>query len=142
MRISSSFRDKFNFQGLFKKYLHIQVLFKKMKTLTYSCTVKPVLSGHSKTRPKIDFQDQLSLNAGQEYCRMLQGEHSAILSTLIKLSFVIKFCFVFEWPLKTGLTVLFKTMNVLSFRVIFQNVLRQINFRGISIFCYFSISHI
>ena len=31
-------------------------------------TVKPVLSGHSKTRPKIDFQDQISLNAGQKYC--------------------------------------------------------------------------
>ena len=53
-------------------------------------TVKPVLSGHSKRRPKIGFQDQLSLNAGRKYCRMLQGEHSAILSTLIKLPFVIK----------------------------------------------------
>ena len=41
-------------------------------------------------RPKIGFQDQLSLNAGQKYCRMLQGEHSAILSTFIKLPFVIK----------------------------------------------------
>ena len=41
-------------------------------------------------RPKIGFQDQLSLNAGQKYCRMLQGEHSAILSTFIKLQFVIK----------------------------------------------------
>ena len=27
-------------------------------------TVKPVLSGHSKRRPKIGFQDRLSLNAG------------------------------------------------------------------------------
>ena len=35
-------------------------------------------------------EDQLSLNAGQKYCRMLQGEHSAILSTFIKLPFVIK----------------------------------------------------
>ena len=35
-------------------------------------TVKPVLSGHSKWRPKIGFQDRLSLNAGQKYCRMLQ----------------------------------------------------------------------
>ena len=41
-------------------------------------------------RPKIGFEDQLSLNAGQKYCRMLQGEHYAILSTIIKLSFVIK----------------------------------------------------
>ena len=35
-------------------------------------------------RPQIGFQDQLSLNAGQKYSRMLQGEHSAILSTFIK----------------------------------------------------------
>ena len=32
------------------------------------------------------FQDQLSLNAGQKYCRMLPGEHSEILSTCIELS--------------------------------------------------------
>ena len=41
-------------------------------------------------RPKIGFQYQLSLNAGQKYFRVLQGEHSAILSTFIKLPFVIK----------------------------------------------------
>ena len=41
-------------------------------------------------RPKIRFQDQLLLNAGQRYCRMLQWEHSAILLTSIKLRFVIK----------------------------------------------------
>ena len=34
-------------------------------------------------------------------CRMLQGEHSAILSTCIKLPFVIKIFIlsIFEWPL-------------------------------------------
>ena len=36
------------------------------------------------------FKDQLSLNAGQKYCRMLHWEHSAILLTFIKLPFVIK----------------------------------------------------
>ena len=41
-------------------------------------------------RQKISFQYQLSLNAGHKYCRMLQGEHSAILSTFIKLPFVMK----------------------------------------------------
>ena len=46
-------------------------------------------------RPTIGFQGQLSLNAGQKYCRMLQGEHSAILSTFIKLPFVIKVFFLF-----------------------------------------------
>ena len=44
--------------------------------------LKPVLSGHSKRRPKNGFQDRLSLNAGQKY--------SAILSTFIKLPFIIK----------------------------------------------------
>ena len=56
-------------------------------------TVKPVLSGHSKTRPKLGFQDRLSLNAAKKYCRMLQREHSAILSTSVKLLFVIKVVF-------------------------------------------------
>ena len=38
---------------------------------------------------------------------MLKGEHSAILSTFIKLPFVIKIFVlsIFEWPLKTGFTV-------------------------------------
>ena len=51
--------------------------------LTAENTVNPVLSGHSEK------EDQLSLNAGQKYCRMLQGEHSAISLTFIKLPFVI-----------------------------------------------------
>ena len=58
---------------------------------------KSNLSQYSKTcvkrplskRPKIVFQYQLSLNSGQKYCRMLPLEHSAILLTFIKLSFVI-----------------------------------------------------
>ena len=41
-------------------------------------------------RPKIVFQYQLSLNAGRKYCKMLPLEHSAMLSTFIKLPFVIK----------------------------------------------------
>ena len=70
-------------------------------------TVNPVLSGHSKRRPKFGFQDPSLLNAGQKYCRMLQWEHSAILSTFIRLPFVIKSFVVsiFEWPIKTGFTV-------------------------------------
>ena len=73
-------------------------------------TVKPVLSGHSNRTPKIGFQYQLSLNAGQKYCRMLQREHSAILSTFIKLPFSIKtfVLSIFKWSLKTGFTVFMK----------------------------------
>ena len=51
------------------------------------------------------FQDRVSLNADQKYCRMLL--HSAILSTFVKLPFVIKIFVlsIYEWPLKTGFTV-------------------------------------
>ena len=57
---------------------------------------------------KLGFEDQLSLNAGQKYCRMLQGKRSAILSTFIKLPFVIKIFVlsIFERPLKPGFTVI------------------------------------
>ena len=57
-------------------------------------------------RPK-SFQYQLLLNAGQKYCRMLPLEHSAILSTFIKLPFVIKIFVmsISEWPIYTGFTV-------------------------------------
>ena len=68
---------------------------------------KTCLKGPLKKKTKIGFQDRLLLNAGQKYCKMLQGEHSAILSTFIKLQFVIKISvlYIFEWPLKTGFTV-------------------------------------
>ena len=58
-------------------------------------------------RLKIGFQDQLLLNAGQKYCRMLQGEHSTILLTFIKLPFVIKILVlsIFELLFYKGFTV-------------------------------------
>ena len=59
--------------------------------------------------PKTGFQDQLSLNARQKYCKMRQGENSAIFSTFIKLQFVIEIFVLsnFEWPFSfyTGCTV-------------------------------------
>ena len=50
------------------------------------------------------FQDRLSLNAGQKYCRMLPF---AILLTFIKLLFVIKIFImsIFKWLFYTGFTV-------------------------------------
>ena len=51
---------------------------------------KTCLKQPLKKKTKIDFQDRLSLNAGQKYCRMLPLEHSAILLTFIKLPFAIK----------------------------------------------------
>ena len=52
-------------------WLKVRCLY-QLKFSKISCTVKPILSGHYKRRPKIGFQDRLSLNAGQKYCRMLQ----------------------------------------------------------------------
>ena len=52
-----------------------------MHTCIYS---KPCL------RQPLKKEDPLSLNEGQTYCRMLQGEHFAILLIFIKLPFVIK----------------------------------------------------
>ena len=79
-------------------------------------------------RPKIGFQIQLLLNAGQKYCRKLQGEHSAIRSTFInmtKLPFVIKIFVLslFEKSLKTGFTV----HNVHSHVICCVNHFRKIN---------------
>ena len=67
-----------------------------------TCVKQPISK-----RPKIGFQDQLSLNAGQKYCRMLQGEHSAILLICFKLPFVIKIFVlsIYEWPFYTGFTI-------------------------------------
>ena len=57
-----------------------------------TCLKRPL-----KKKTKIGFKDRLSLNAGQKYCRMLPPkEHSAILSTFIKLPFVIKTFILFR----------------------------------------------
>ena len=77
-----------------------------------TCLKRPL-----KKMTKIGFQYQLLLNAGQKYCRMLQGEHSAILSTFIKLPFAIKtfVLSIFEWPLQTGFTVISQMFGILQF---------------------------
>ena len=50
------------------------------------------------------------------YCRMLQGEHSAILSTFIKKPFVIKISVlsIFELPLRTGFTVVMSAFLMMT----------------------------
>ena len=98
-------------------------------------TVKPVLSGHSKRRTKIGFQDRLSLNAGQ----VLQNaprEHSAILSTFIKLPFVFKtfVLAIYEWPLKTGFTV-YHTMPRLFWKLTISHGLKNVSLKVIFSLC-------
>ena len=50
-----------------------------------SCLKRPL-----QKEAKIGFQGRLSFNAGQKYCRMLQGEHSAILLTFIKYHLLLR----------------------------------------------------
>ena len=68
------------------------------------------------------FQDQLSLTAGQKYCRMVPLEHSAILLTFIKLPFVITLktfvLSIFEWRFYIGFTVCNNHYNVLCLNFI------------------------
>ena len=83
-------------------------------TDTDSCMHLCILSKTCRKRP-LQKEDQLSLNAGQKYCRMLLGAFCKILSTFIKLPFVIKIFILssFEWLLKTGFTVLTTCMYFL-----------------------------
>ena len=74
-----------------------KALFNETKQYSKTCLKRPLSK-----RPKIGFQDQLSLNAVQKYCRMLEGEHIAecsnwriLLSTFIKVPFVIKIFVLF-----------------------------------------------
>ena len=78
--------------------------FGKEQVSDYSktCLKRPL-----KKIPKLVFKTDYRLMQVKKYCRMLQGEHSAILSTFIKVPFVINILVlsIFEWPLKTGFTV-------------------------------------
>ena len=91
-------------------YAHAN-LYLRLDTSSYYYSKTCVKQPLSK-RPKIGFQGQLSLYAGQKYCRMLQ-EHSAILSTFIKLPFVTKIFVlsIFDWTFYTGFTVCFPSVQ-------------------------------
>ena len=45
----------------------------KIKNYNRTCLKRPL-----KKKTKIGFKDRILLSAGQKYCKMLQGEHSAI----------------------------------------------------------------
>ena len=67
-----------------------------------ACLKRPL-----KDRQNKGLNGKWQLNEGRKYCRMLPFEHSAILSTFIKLPFVIKIFVLstLEWPFYTGFTV-------------------------------------
>ena len=79
-------------------YMYEKVYATSVYQYCKTCVKRPL-----SLRPKIGFQDQSALNADQKYSRMLQVEHSAILSTFIKLQFVIK---IFSLPFYTGFNVI------------------------------------
>ena len=121
-------------QPLDLKYLvHKNMLFKESQinvknNLLFAhkmySTVKPAKNGHFQKDQKLVFKTNYRFNnAGQKYCRMLQGEHSVILSTFIKLPFVIKIFVlsIFEWPLETGFTVQSIKKIILIFRKLFNS---------------------
>ena len=85
-------------------------------------------------RRKIDFQDQLLLNTGQKYYRMLKGKLSEILLTFIKLPFVIKIFVLsnFDWPFYTGLLYTLSWCDMMFYDVWLW--LRLINFT-----CFFKL---
>ena len=82
----------------------------RKRSKVFNSVIRLQIEKYSKTcvkqplskRPQIG--PQISFNAGQKYCRMLQGEHSAILSTYFKLPFIINIFVlsIFEWQFFTG----------------------------------------
>ena len=90
---------------IFSKYC---VVCCKIMMVCQQCLQYNLCKNATLLKTKNAFQDQLSLNAGQKYCRMLQREHSAILTTFIELPFVIKIFIlsILECPFYAGLTVI------------------------------------
>ena len=84
------------------------------------------------------FQDQLPLNAGQKYCRL---QNAPILSTFIKLPFVVKIfvLFFFEWPFYTGFTVVPNSQELAQFNYLLNplctNVVIQAVLSSMAYFC-------
>ena len=68
-----------------------------------TCLQRPL-----KKNTKSGFQYRISLKCRSKVLQNAPREHSAILSTFIKLPYSIKtfVLSIFKWPLKTGLTVL------------------------------------
>ena len=74
-----------------------------IKQYSQACLKRPL-----KKKTKIVFQDQLLLNAGQKYCRMLQESILQYFRPALSYHLSLRPLFFsnFKWPLNTGLTVL------------------------------------
>ena len=78
MLISTATDEKHQVLSIAKQYRIASL--KKTGTNYHLMQVKSIAEYSVSKRHEIGFHDQLSLNAGQKFCRML-NEHSAILST-------------------------------------------------------------
>ena len=79
-------------------------------TYLYSFTVKPVLSGRSQNDQNLFLRPIIA--EGQKYCRMLQGEYSAIISTFIKLPLRALFCLFLSGRLRQVLLYHFRHITL------------------------------
>ena len=96
------------------------------RCLDITFTVKPVLSGHSKRTQ--NWFSIWSINAGQRYCRMLQGEHSAILSTVIKLPVSIKTFVLYILSGRLRQVLLYIVLNVVHEYSVISEILARVYF--------------
>ena len=77
---SSTFQGKFNFQGLFKTVLYIQVLFKPVLTLwlIFNCTAAPIGIGLDKHFQRITYSSLLTYVLGAQTNPLMEHpQHTA-----------------------------------------------------------------
>ena len=79
----------------------VKLHFTSKITYCKTCLMRPL----RKRRPKIGYQDQLSLNAGQTNCRMVGSILQYFRPSLSYHLSLRPFLSIFERPLKTGLAV-------------------------------------
>ena len=94
--------------------LHYLLRQKRSSEIEIQYYSKTCLKRLLKKKTKISFQDRLSLNAGQKYCRMLQDSILQYFRSALSYHLVFKICVLsfFECPLKTGFTVVgYFTLN-------------------------------
>ena len=98
-----------------KEYIYSVLCVLSSLSISIMCYSKTCVNRLLSKRPKIGFQDQLSLNADQ-------GEHSAILLPFIKLPFVNKIFVlsIFQWPFCKGITIAFPCHTCLQTELYFN----------------------
>ena len=82
---------------------HSAAIFSSVSKFTVcKSTVKPVLSGHSNRGPKLIFKTDFHLMQVKSIAECILPCLDLHLATVVIKIFILS---IFEWPLKTGLTV-------------------------------------